>query len=94
MRFGVLNYLFNTPGLHRWHHSRDQREGNKNYGENLMIWDLIFRTYFDAARRPPVDIGIAESMPQRWFGQLAAPFVWRRVQSRDSTIPTPVVTDS
>jgi len=51
MRFGVLNYLFNTPGLHRWHHSRDQREGNKNYGENLMIWDLIFRTYFDAARR-------------------------------------------
>ena len=30
MRFGPLNYIFNTPGLHRWHHSKDLREGNRN----------------------------------------------------------------
>ncbi len=82
MRFGWLNYLFNTPGLHRWHHSMDLREGNKNYGENLVLWDLIFGTFFDdAARRPPVKIGIKEAIPQTFFQQLAAPFYWKRYQA-------------
>ena len=53
MRFGPLSLVFNTPELHRWHHSMDLREGNKNYGENLAIWDLLFGTWFNAARRPP-----------------------------------------
>ncbi|QIF00110.1 sterol desaturase family protein [Roseimicrobium sp. ORNL1] len=83
MRFGWLNYIFNTPGLHRWHHSMDLREGNKNYGENLVLWDLLFGTYFDdATRRPPQKIGIKEAMPKGFFGQLAAPFVWKRYQAR------------
>jgi sterol desaturase/sphingolipid hydroxylase (fatty acid hydroxylase superfamily) len=82
MRFGWLNYIFNTPGLHRWHHSMDLREGNKNYGENLVLWDLIFRTYFnDHARRPPSEIGIRDAMPPTFFGQLAAPFYWKRYQA-------------
>ena len=34
MRFGPLNWIFNTPGLHRWHHSKKPEEGNANYGEN------------------------------------------------------------
>jgi sterol desaturase/sphingolipid hydroxylase (fatty acid hydroxylase superfamily) len=82
MRFGWLNYVFNTPGLHRWHHSKDLREGNKNYGENLVLWDLIFGTFFDdAARRPPVDIGMKHAMPKTFFGQLFMPlFYWRRYQ--------------
>lgn len=84
MRFGWLNYVFNTPGLHRWHHSMDLREGNKNYGENLVLWDLIFGTYFDdASRRPPRDIGIKDAMPKGFFGQLWAPFVWNRYQARE-----------
>ncbi len=74
MRFGPINYVFNTPGLHRWHHSMDIREGNKNYGENLMIWDMIFRTYFDSDRRPPARIGIDGPMPSSFLGQLSAPF--------------------
>jgi sterol desaturase/sphingolipid hydroxylase (fatty acid hydroxylase superfamily) len=83
MRFGWLNFVFNTPGLHRWHHSMDLREGNKNYGENLVLWDLIFGTYFDdARRRPPAKIGIREAMPATFLGQIVAPFFWRRHQSR------------
>lgn len=84
MEGGWLNYLFNTPCLHRWHHSMDLREGNKNYGENLMIWDLVFGTYFDESpRRPPSDIGIKDAMPKGFFGQLWAPFVWNRYQARE-----------
>jgi sterol desaturase/sphingolipid hydroxylase (fatty acid hydroxylase superfamily) len=82
MRFGWLNYVFNTPGLHRWHHSMDLREGNKNYGENLVLWDLIFGTYFDdTRRRPPAKIGIREAMPATFWGQMLAPFIWRRFQA-------------
>lgn len=74
MRFGWISYVFNTPELHRWHHSRDLREGNKNYCENIMLWDHVFGTWFNEKRRPPVDIGIAESMPPTFIAQLAWPF--------------------
>lgn len=88
MRFGWLNYLFNTPGLHRWHHSMDLREGNKNYGENLVLWDLLFGTYFDdSRRRPPARIGIREAMPKTFLGQIWAPFDWENYQASASSPP-------
>lgn len=74
MRLGPLNYLFNTPEVHRWHHSRNPEEGNRNYGENLMVFDHLFGTFFLPERRPPADIGIDEPMPTGFLGQLAAPF--------------------
>ncbi|HEX4329433.1 MAG TPA: sterol desaturase family protein [Burkholderiales bacterium] len=74
MRFGYLSWVFNTPELHRWHHSKDLREGDKNFGENLMVWDWIFGTYFNENRRPPVDIGIKDEMPARFRDQLVWPF--------------------
>ncbi len=85
MRFGPISRVFNTPGLHRWHHSRDLREGNKNYGENVMLWDMVFGTYINPARRPPADIGIAEAMPARFVEQLLWPF--RR--PRDAPVRVP-----
>jgi sterol desaturase/sphingolipid hydroxylase (fatty acid hydroxylase superfamily) len=80
MRFGPLNYVFNTPGLHRWHHSTDLREGNRNYGENLVFFDLLFGTFFNPNRRPPAIIGISEAMPRTFLGQVKAPFVWAKYQ--------------
>ncbi len=75
MRFGPLSWWFNTPELHRWHHSRDLREGNKNYSENIMLWDHVFGTFFNTRdRRTPEDIGIAEPMPPGFLQQLAWPF--------------------
>lgn len=74
MHCGWMSYVFNTPNLHRWHHSTVVAEGNTNYGENLMLWDQIFGTYFNPDRRPPAVIGIAEPMPATFLGQLAAPF--------------------
>lgn len=74
MRFGPLSWIFNTPGLHRWHHSRNLEEGNRNYGENLMLWDHIFGTYINPDRRPPANIGISEDMPARFTEQLVWPF--------------------
>ena len=81
LRCGPLNYIFNTPILHRWHHSTDLREGNKNYGEILITWDLVFGTYINPNRRPPLNIGINDAMPRGFFGQLLAPFRWTRLQA-------------
>ena len=74
MGFGPLSQVFNTPELHRWHHSRRPEEGNSNYGQNLMLWDQLFGTYLRPARTPPVDIGINEPMPPTFLRQLAWPF--------------------
>lgn len=75
MRCGVLSWIFNTPILHRWHHSKDLREGNKNFSENLMLWDIVFGTYFNEKRRPPAEIGIHEYMPRSFRHQLIWPFL-------------------
>lgn len=80
MQFWVLSWIFNTPELHRWHHSRDDWEGNKNFGENLMLWDHVFGTWFNPARRPPVNIGIKEKMPARFIDQLLWPFKGLRLR--------------
>ncbi|MEQ1866312.1 MAG: sterol desaturase family protein [Micropepsaceae bacterium] len=74
MRCGVLNYVFNTPELHRWHHSKVTDEGNRNYGETLMLFDQVFGTFFLPPRRPPIDIGIRHPMPATFWEQLKAPF--------------------
>jgi len=81
MKFGPISYVFNTPELHRWHHSKDLKEGDKNYCENIMIWDHVFRSFYNADYRPPSDIGIKEYMPMRFREQLVLPFRWKRVQA-------------
>ena len=75
MRCGVLNWIFATPELHHWHHSREIPEGDSNFGQNLMIWDIVFKSfYFPKHRIAPVNIGIKEYMPPGFLAQLAWPF--------------------
>jgi sterol desaturase/sphingolipid hydroxylase (fatty acid hydroxylase superfamily) len=76
---GPLSWIFSTPELHRWHHSRVCEEANANYGSNLIVWDLVFGTFFlPRDRRPPVDVGIAgmPDFPQDYWGQILSPFRW------------------
>jgi sterol desaturase/sphingolipid hydroxylase (fatty acid hydroxylase superfamily) len=81
MRLGPLNLLVNSPELHRWHHSMEIREGNRNYGENLMVFDHAFGTWLLPAARPPAMIGIREAMPRGFLGQLVQPFRSRQPPS-------------
>ncbi len=46
VRFGPLNYLLSGPELHRWHHSVSAKESGTNFGNNLIIWDILFGTRF------------------------------------------------
>jgi ornithine lipid hydroxylase len=78
-----LSWIFNTPELHRWHHSKVLREANRNYCENVMVWDLLFGTYFrESHRRPSADIGIREFMPRRFVDQIMWPFLTEQGKQR------------
>jgi ornithine lipid hydroxylase len=74
VRTGPFDLVFSTPRLHRWHHSKVIEEGNRNYGENIVLWDRLFGTYFNPPRRPPVDIGIEGRVASGFLRQIAQPF--------------------
>jgi sterol desaturase/sphingolipid hydroxylase (fatty acid hydroxylase superfamily) len=74
MRTGILDYVVSTPRLHRWHHSINLEEGNKNYGENLVVWDLLLGTYFNPNRPSSTKIGITGTVATNFWGQLRQPF--------------------
>ena len=46
LRYGLLNYIVGSAETHRWHHSRVPRESNANYGNTVIVWDLVFGTWF------------------------------------------------
>jgi sterol desaturase/sphingolipid hydroxylase (fatty acid hydroxylase superfamily) len=84
LRFGPLGYVFSTNELHRWHHSTRLAEGNRNYGSVLIVWDLLFKTYFRSeAKRHPERIGIDDrSYPKRgYLKQVLWPYCVRHCQA-------------
>jgi sterol desaturase/sphingolipid hydroxylase (fatty acid hydroxylase superfamily) len=88
IRCGPLNWLFSMAELHRWHHSRTERESNTNYGSNLIIWDVAFGTRFlPKDREPPKDIGIAglSAFPMSWWRQLLSPFRWSSIKEASAS---------
>ncbi|MSP59222.1 MAG: sterol desaturase family protein [Myxococcales bacterium] len=84
MKLGGWNAVFVGGETHRWHHSRESAEQHRNYGSVLMIWDVVFGTfYLPRDREPPVDVGLTEvaDFPRGYLGQIWAPFQsvwWRR----------------
>jgi sterol desaturase/sphingolipid hydroxylase (fatty acid hydroxylase superfamily) len=83
VRLGPLNYVFSMAEPHRWHHSRVLDEANSNYGSNLIVWDLVFGTFFlPSDRQAPGNIGIGDlpRFPSAYPAQLAAPFRWQSVK--------------
>ncbi|MFZ3088877.1 MAG: sterol desaturase family protein [Methylotenera sp.] len=74
-RFGLLNYVIGSADLHRWHHSKEPSESNTNYGNNVIIWDLLFGTWFLPKERNVEALGLQEeAYPKTFLGQLRAPF--------------------
>jgi sterol desaturase/sphingolipid hydroxylase (fatty acid hydroxylase superfamily) len=74
VRYGPLNYLISGPELHRWHHSKLIDESNRNYGNNLIVWDLVFGTWFLPRHVRVGDLGLLNrDYPPDFLGQMAAP---------------------
>lgn len=77
----ALDWIFATPGVHRWHHSIDLREGNHNYGAVFSLWDHAFGSFFRPAApfAGPVGIESLPDFPRDYRGQLLAPFRWQSI---------------
>jgi len=58
-RTGFLDYLIATPHVHHFHHSMRPEEA-RNYGTNVVLWDLLFGTYFNAKGRV-AEVGVQAS---------------------------------
>jgi sterol desaturase/sphingolipid hydroxylase (fatty acid hydroxylase superfamily) len=70
---GFLNYVVNTPEVHRWHHAAEFLEPDKfrygcNFGVSVSFWDVLFGTFClpkdeKGAVIPPVRLGHPEGYP-------------------------------
>ncbi len=88
VKLGVLNFVISGPELHRWHHSRDPKESDNNYGNNFIVWDILFGTRFLPAGREVDELGLQNpTYPQGFLGQLKTPFV-RRLDKLARPMPT------
>jgi sterol desaturase/sphingolipid hydroxylase (fatty acid hydroxylase superfamily) len=75
VRYGILNYVVGSAETHRWHHSRIPREANANYGNTVIVWDLLFGTWFLPKDREIAELGLHEhDYPKSFIGLMGAPF--------------------
>ncbi|MBT4519301.1 MAG: sterol desaturase family protein [Halieaceae bacterium] len=79
---GLLNFVFSNAELHRWHHNQQVALANHNYGSNLILWDLVFGSYFwpergfgraEGATVQTVGV-VDDSYPGHLLRQLVFPF--------------------
>lgn len=69
-----INRIVGTPAVHWLHHSLDLREGNSNFGMNLMLFDHLFGTYLPPTPGHTPAFGIQpDFVPRGFLGQLALP---------------------
>ena len=79
LRHGVLNHVFATADLHRWHHATRREDSDTNFGSNLIVWDWVFRTRHLPADREVRDVGLPDlDLPENFLHHLASPFNLRR----------------
>jgi sterol desaturase/sphingolipid hydroxylase (fatty acid hydroxylase superfamily) len=72
---GPLRLLIGAPELHHWHHAKERFSGN--YANLSPLMDWLFGTY----RHPdhePAELGLAESFPRSYLGQLIHPLLPRK----------------
>ena len=78
LKFGWLNYLVSSAELHRWHHSDEVAESNSNYGNNIIVWDILFGTYYLPADQSVGVLGLKNKQyPTSFLNQMKTPFIPR-----------------
>ncbi len=84
LRLGWMNYIFSMTELHRWHHSKVIEQSDNNFGNILIIWDLVFGTFYLPKNKEVGSIGVLNpDYPKDYLGQLEAPFHYRRDKPAD-----------
>lgn len=74
LKFGFLNYIVSTSELHRWHHDEANAVANCNYGNNLIIWDLLFGSYYFPKHQSRRNVGIKGVEPSGFLEAIRLPY--------------------
>jgi len=75
VRYGILNYIVGSAETHRWHHSQIPRESNANYGNTVIVWDVVFGTWFLPEGRQVQRLGLKDQdYPKSFWALMRAPF--------------------
>ena len=74
-KLGFLEKWINSPRTHHWHHSLDFKcSKGQNFGAYTLIWDRIFKTYFNDGTLP-TEYGIyVKTYPSNFLKRLIYPF--------------------
>jgi sterol desaturase/sphingolipid hydroxylase (fatty acid hydroxylase superfamily) len=51
VKLGPLQYVFNGPEMHRWHHALDREAYDMNFGTKFALWDWLFGTAYFPDRK-------------------------------------------
>ncbi len=91
-KLGWFNWILAGAELHRWHHSSMIRHTNSNYGNNLIIFDVLFGTRcLPETEQNAEQLGLGEHdkvFPQTWWRQLLVPFRWESMLNMEVTTPS------
>ena len=75
---GPLQYLFNSPQMHIWHHSKELPKGayGVNYGISLSVWDYLFGTVWMPKNGRDIPLGFngVDEYPHSFWQQVLKPF--------------------
>jgi sterol desaturase/sphingolipid hydroxylase (fatty acid hydroxylase superfamily) len=75
LHYGPLNYIVGSAETHRWHHSRLARESNANYGNTVIVWDVLFGTWYLPKQREVDHLGLQDpAYPKSFLRLMRAPF--------------------
>mgnify|MGYP001818476158 CR=1 FL=1 len=90
-RLGWLNWIISGAELHRWHHSTNPEECNSNYGNNLIVWDILFGTRYLPNKTHHLELEWLASdlanFPRAGLKQQLAPFRWKLTQGLAESLP-------
>lgn len=87
----ALSWVFATPELHRLHHSKRESELDRNFGDVLIVYDVLFGTRLAPKAEDTIHdaIGIPTiEVPQTYSSHLALPFAWDRLHAEAAPAET------
>lgn len=81
LSLGPLKYVFNSPQMHIWHHSKKLPERfGINFGLTLSIWDYIFKTDYIPKNGKDIELGFEndENFPEDFIHQEIYPIKFKK----------------
>ena len=68
VKSGRLQYFFNGPEMHLWHHADHKEVFYANFSTKFAFWDWLFGTAYLPDHKP-VKWGLPYAFPKDYFGQ-------------------------